>query len=1336
MKAIARRFAAVLTALIVLSLLAPASITHSHASDANRTIKVGFFAYPGYHEIEGKARSGYGYDFLCLLQRYADLNYEYVGYDKSWEDMQQMLLDGEIDMVTSARKTHEREEIFDFSEPIGTNSALITVRADDDRFIPGNYGALNGIVIGELSGNSRNSDVEEFALEKGFTYSVREYDTAEELEQALSNKRVDAIATSSLRRSSGEKIIAEFAPQDFYCIVKKGNTELLNEINYGISQMDINEGNWRDNLYYNNYRMSAQSTLVFTAKEQEYINAVLRGEKTVTAAAQPDANPYSFVDGGELTGIIPDYFAHLMDMAGLPYTVLVAKDRGEFHEWVNNNYADVIMDFRFGSVINDISEFGLVTDEYFQLTTSRVTRKGFNGDVKRIAIVDSWGIQCAEEDNLESAEMVNYPSREDALKAVKDGEADVCYVYTYTAEKFINVDPDSNLQFNILKNPVYSEHIYINPNTDHELCSILNKCIKADTSGILDEYVKRYTTVTYENLSLLQYLKLHTEVVALIVVLLIIVAVIVIWIVFKSRITRIKNKQLEKELDQQQKLEEALTFTNYFLGTYMSAYYVDLKTLNCQIYKRTERLEEKYPVINDYLESLTLYIETDVHPDDREALYAVTKPEQMRQMLKEHGEYTHMFRDISDGVEKIYKMQVIRGADENHAAFGFANVTEEVKEQQKHLLGAVPLSADILYKANIGLWAFELDEGAAPRMYVDDAMLGLIGLDHQVTPEETYHAWYDHIDEGSYGLVSDAVDNMMTAHAEVQYPWHHPDGRTFIVRCGGVRNPEYTKGIRIEGTHQNVTEVLHYDEAERRKKRESLAITLMSVLSDTYASLYYVVPETGEYQLITRDAEYSDKVDTKLIHGGNFYKDSYESTAEVIYSEDMDRMYMFSSRESIESAFGDNDSFSVDYRLNIDGEPIWYRMKTARIMSDDGAPHYAMGIKRIQEELEYQEKLEAANKAKTEFLFNMSHDIRTPMNAIIGFTQLAKKHIDDRDRVVDSLNKIESSGNHLLELINEVLDMSRVEAGKLHSEMKPVDVVEAARRLVTICKEGAIKQGIEITLEEKNIVHHTAIADELHVNQIIMNILGNAVKYTKAGGRVHYVVEETDSDVPGYGRYVFTIEDNGIGMSPEFLKHIYESFAREDKASTSKIQGTGLGMSIVKRLVEYMDGTIDIESEQGKGTKVTVTLQFQLTEADSSREEPASENLIALEGKRALLVEDNDLNREIATDMLNDHGVIVDEAESGPEAIRRVTEHGATYYDFVLMDIQMPMMDGYEATAQIRKLPGADKLPIIALSANAFDEDKRRSIEAGMNDHVSKPIVISKLMATLGKYIH
>ena len=385
---------------------------------------------------------------------------------------------------------------------------------------------------------------------------------------------------------------------------------------------------------------------------------------------------------------------------------------------------------------------------------------------------------------------------------------------------------------------------------------------------------------------------------------------------------------------------------------------------------------------------------------------------------------------------------------------------------------------------------------------------------------------------------------------------------------------------------------------------------------------------------------------------------------------------------------------------------------------------------------------DSANRAKTSFLFNMSHDIRTPMNAISGYTRMAKKNIHDTAAVEQYLDKIDVSGQQLLALINQVLEMSRIESGKVMLDEEPQDIVEKAYLMQTVAGADLTHKGLEFTTNVKNIRHRHILADDSRMAQIITNIVGNAIKYTPEGGRIDYTVEELPCDREGYGLYRFTVADTGIGMSEEYLEHLFDEFTREKNSTVSQIQGTGLGMSIVKKLVDLMGGTIDVESKKGVGTTISVTMPLKLDEsADDRAAEEHTPADICFEGKKLLLVEDNEMNREIAIDILEEAGFVVESAEDGDIAVEKVSEYIAEgepyHFDAVLMDIQMPRMNGYEATKAIRNLsdPNHTHLPIIALSANAFEEDKQKSLSAGMDDHISKPIDIQKLKETLAKYL-
>ena len=377
-----------------------------------------------------------------------------------------------------------------------------------------------------------------------------------------------------------------------------------------------------------------------------------------------------------------------------------------------------------------------------------------------------------------------------------------------------------------------------------------------------------------------------------------------------------------------------------------------------------------------------------------------------------------------------------------------------------------------------------------------------------------------------------------------------------------------------------------------------------------------------------------------------------------------------------------------------------------------------------------------ANLAKREFLFNMSHDIRTPMNAIIGFTALAQTHIDDRGQVEDYLKKISVSSQHLLSLINDVLDMSRIESGKVTLEAKPVHLPELVHELRDIIQAVVSKKDLSLTLDTVGVENEDVIADPLRLEQILINVLANAVKFTPDGGQIGLWIVQKDTAPAGYADFEFHIKDNGIGMSEEFQKHIFEQFARERTSTVSKIQGTGLGMAITKSLVDMMGGRITVKSEQGKGSEFTISLRFPIGEAKTGQTPPAAK-ASAFTGKKLLVVEDNELNLEIASTLLKEAGFEVDTAENGKIAVEKVEAASADRYDLILMDIQMPEMDGYEATRRIRALPDAKKaaLPIVAMTANAFEDDRKNALHAGMNGHIAKPLDIQKLFQVLSELL-
>ena len=384
-------------------------------------------------------------------------------------------------------------------------------------------------------------------------------------------------------------------------------------------------------------------------------------------------------------------------------------------------------------------------------------------------------------------------------------------------------------------------------------------------------------------------------------------------------------------------------------------------------------------------------------------------------------------------------------------------------------------------------------------------------------------------------------------------------------------------------------------------------------------------------------------------------------------------------------------------------------------------------------------KAEDASLAKTCFLNNMSHDIRTPMNAILGYAQLMENELNGKDmpETLEHLEKLQQSGNLLLSIINNVLDMARIESGRMEIDENYGRIENIRQTLFEIFDDEAKKKNLALHYTI-NVEHEHVLTDTTKVKEIFVNILSNAIKYTPPGGSVRVNVDELPCDEPGYMIARTRVSDTGIGMSQDYLTKIFDAFTREQNTTKSKIAGSGLGMSIVKKYVELLGGTIDVESELGKGSTFTVTLKHRI--ADESyyvknyAENPETYSEI-LEGRKILLAEDNDLNAEIAEEILKRAGLKTERVEDGIQCVNRIIEMPAGTYDMILMDIQMPQMNGYKATQAIRNLPDKDKacIPIIAMTANAFEEDKRDAIAAGMNGHIAKPIQVDKLFSTLAE---
>ena len=1166
---------------------------------------------------ENDVLTGYGIEVLELVSQHSHLNFEYMGYGKSWDDMFSMLENGKIDVVTSVRKTKEREEKYAFSLPTGVSHTVLTVRDDDTRFERGNYGTYDGMMVGMTEGSRLKPMLEEYARAQGFTFHVQEYPDTEQAAQALQQGSIDAILASDLRRATDEKTLDTIATENLYAVVRKDDGELLDEINYALEQMDIHEGDWANDLYFKYYGQLPSSTLRFSEREQQYIDDVKSGKKSIIVTALPDKKPYSYRENGELTGIQMDYFKQLMELAGLPYEVMVPENRAEYFDIVENHRADIIIDAR-ELATSDMDTNYFYTTSYMSAGVARVTRKDFSGDVGIVAVAGEQGNIPVELGLVGDAEVKKYPSRTDTFQAVLDGEADCAYAYTYSVQQFVNNEMTQSLQYNVLYGMRYNFCMSVPDEKDHELVTILNKCIRQMPEDTVYQLASSYLSYTPQDMTFSQYVWTHPTVFILLG--LAAVSLLCLLIVMVLRAKWSKKMLLTAEAANRE-LEALFAIVETLSRDYINVYAIHvadndtivkpIKTGGYAGNKMKIRTGEEYP----YSATVGRYINERVHPDDREDMLKDLSIDIVVEKLKEMPEYVGSYRTLTDG--EILNFQYI-----------FANMER---------------------------------------------------------PDT--------------------------------------DGSQFILM-----------GFR------NIDEVVKKEQAQR------------AILADALAE----------------------------------------------------------------------------------------------------AQH--------------------ANHAKTTFLNNMSHDIRTPMNAIIGFTSLAATHLDSTELVRDYLDKIMTSSRHLLSLINDVLDMSRIESGKVTIEEKETNLPEVMHDLKTIVQSDVKAKQLEFYIDTVDVTNERIICDKLRLNQVLLNLLSNALKYTKPGGMVSVRIIQTKDAEKGYASYQFKVKDTGIGMSKTFLSHLFEPFERERTSTVNSIQGTGLGLAITKNIVEMMNGTISVSSEEGRGSEFTANFRFRTIEGATDTEkikeleglhalvvdddmntcmsvskmlssigmnpdwtiqgkEAVARTEFAIEqnkpfatyiidwlmpdmngievvrrirkvigeiptiiiltaydwadieqeakeagvtafcskpiflselrgilaapythpdkeeteedggdffaGKKILLVEDNEINQEIAETILEEAGFIIDVADDGTVAVERMEQANQDDYDLILMDIQMPHMDGYEATRRIRSLndPVKAKIPIVAMTANAFEEDRRLALEAGMDDHITKPIEIPKLLDSLKKIL-
>ena len=820
-----------------------------------------------------------------------------------------------------------------------------------------------------------------------------------------------------------------------------------------------------------------------------------------------------------------------------------------------------------------------------------------------------------------------------------------------------------------------------------------------------------------------------------------------------------KDDELRKRIEQDTVRKRNTEIIEILASEYSSVYYIDLTTDELDPYTMNAETESEFGQIFrsgiKYSEAFRLYVNTLVYPEDKSMMLKAGSIYNILVELHDKKTFITTYRSDNNGDPHYCEMKFVKVGDDDNpqaVALGFSDKNDQIRAelQEKQEREKNFEIIDILASEYSSVYYIDLNsDGVTPysmndktREFFEDVFS--TGIKYS----EAFRLYVEN------AVAPESREMMLHAGAIDNIRSRLRGQKTFITTYLNDRN-EYSemKFVKVGDEFDNPQAVALgfsvVDASYRRELEIKQREEFINGLADDYEAVFHVTPENViEGIRITNDySRRNPSLEQRMAFG-----DYVEKVAANIVPEDRQAFIEALSPANIDREFGSTDAFFHNYRISKNGTITYYQLKVIHTGEWPADRNFLIGVHNMdeltraqvaQEEIleDARNEAESANRAKSTFLFNMSPDIRTPMNAIIGFNNMALKHIDEPERLRDCLNKVNLSSQHLLSIINDVLDMARIESGKVNIQEERVIITDAATTLSDIVAQSVKDKNLTFLTDFSGVTHNCVFADELRVNRVLMNVINNAIKYTHDGGSVHYTIVETPCDDPDYAAYQFTIRDTGIGMSPEFLAHIYEAFTREASSTVSGIQGTGLGMAITRELVELMQGTIHIDSEVGVGTTVVICFRFRIADERYVEQENSMLDTEALRGKRILLVEDNELNREIAGDIMAEMGIIVDEAENGSVAVEKcsaiMNARADRQYDVILMDVQMPVMDGYEATRQIRSLGSryARSVPIIALTANAFAEDKKNALDAGMDGHLAKPIDVKALVKTLSNVL-
>ena len=646
---------------------------------------------------------------------------------------------------------------------------------------------------------------------------------------------------------------------------------------------------------------------------------------------------------------------------------------------------------------------------------------------------------------------------------------------------------------------------------------------------------------------------------------------------------------------------------------------------------------------------------------------------------------------------------------------------------------------EILRASQMGMWCVEMEEGKPPRFYADEVMDELLGIDRDITPEERFVFHRLRIHPEDMQLFQEYSDKLTEARTEIVYRYIHPVSGERFVRCGGARDTSVTEYVAVTGIHQDISETVRIEkekEAERRLAELNDSLRKEKLRQDIYYKELLDIENCGVLAYTMPGH--------KVIH----------MNAEAL------RMYGIESVEAAQRELGpllrqvyypDSDVLNQLKKLRNEDDMVDYeciigkgKANECHALAKTKVVHIPTGERAVLTTFvdvsdmvmlkNALHRAEEGSRAKSSFLFAMSHDLRTPMNAIIGYAELMEAHWGEKEVTTNYLQKLKGASQFLLALIGNVLEIARIESGKETLNEAPWNLMKLEETL-DILLDGEISRKQLTVNRNVNIRHANVYCDALKIREIIMNLLSNAVKYTSEGGKIVLDIEEKPSVQDDFMTLQIRVSDNGIGISKEYVPYIFDAFTRERSSSESGIIGTGLGLRIVKSFVDLMNGDISVKSEPGKGTCFTVEISCRkIPEEELQQQMEEQPENVSLAGRRLLLAEDNGLNAEIAMTILQDADAEVELAADGKIAVDKLQDVPAGYYDAILMDIQMPNMNGYEATKAIRKLTDERAtIPIIAMTANAFEEDRQAALAAGMDDYVAKPVEISELFRTIMK---